>query len=92
VRELNVVPRHHAYPVGDPTSAGQREYSITSEHGFAGGWTTRLGVLHRAHAAHPTALPRVSLNGHYQERKYAELFVSGLPFAINNRFRRLSVG
>jgi peptidoglycan/xylan/chitin deacetylase (PgdA/CDA1 family) len=92
VRELNVVPRHLAYPVGDPTSAGQREFSIARELGFAGGWTTRLGVLHRAHAAHPTALPRVSLNGHYQERKYAELFVSGLPFAINNRFRRLNVG
>jgi peptidoglycan/xylan/chitin deacetylase (PgdA/CDA1 family) len=89
--ELNVIPKHIAYPVGDPTSAGQREFGFARRLGLSG-WTTRLGVLFPEHAKHKTALPRVSLNGHYQKRKYAELFVSGLPFAINQRFRRLNVG
>lgn len=90
VRELKVTPRHIAYPVGDPTSAGGREFRLAREQGLAG-WTTRLGVLFPEHADHLGVLPRVSLNGHYQQRKYAELFLSGLPFAINNRFRRLNV-
>jgi peptidoglycan/xylan/chitin deacetylase (PgdA/CDA1 family) len=91
-RELNIVPRHLAYPVGDPTSAGAREFRMAKELGFTSALTTRLGVLYPEHRDHLTALPRVSLNGHYQERKYAEMFVSGLPFAINNRFRRVNVG
>jgi peptidoglycan/xylan/chitin deacetylase (PgdA/CDA1 family) len=91
-RELNLVPRHLAYPVGDPTSAGPREFRLAQELGFTSAVTTRLGVLFPEHRDHLTALPRISLNGHYQKRKYAELFVSGLPFAINNRFRRLNVG
>lgn len=90
-QELGVTPRHIAYPVGDPTSAGPREFRAAKEMGLCG-WTTRLGVLYPEHKDHTDALPRVSLNGHYQEKKYAELFVSGLPFAINNRFRRVNVG
>jgi peptidoglycan/xylan/chitin deacetylase (PgdA/CDA1 family) len=89
--ELGVTPRHIAYPVGDPTSAGPREFRAAKEMGLCG-WTTRLGVLFPEHKDHTSALPRVSLNGHYQTKKYAELFVSGLPFAINNRFRKLNVG
>jgi peptidoglycan/xylan/chitin deacetylase (PgdA/CDA1 family) len=89
-RELDITPRHIAYPVGDPTSAGPREFRAAKEMGLCG-WTTRLGVLYPEHRDHTNALPRVSLNGHYQTKKYAELFVSGLPFAINNRFRKLNV-
>ncbi|MDX6807087.1 polysaccharide deacetylase family protein [Terrihabitans rhizophilus] len=89
--ELGVEPRHIAFPVGDPTSAGVREFRTAEELGFAGGWTTRLGTLFPAHAAHMTALPRVSLNGHYQQRRYAETFISGLPFVLRNRLRVLDV-
>lgn len=90
-RELNVVPRHFSYPVGDPTSAGPREFAMVRDLGFRTGVTTRLGVIHAAHRNHLAGLPRVSLNGYFQEKKYAEMFISGLPFAINNRFRRLNV-
>ncbi|MFC5068012.1 polysaccharide deacetylase family protein [Flaviflagellibacter deserti] len=89
--ELGVTPRHLAYPVGDPTSAGPREFRIARELGFASGLTTRKGVLFPEHGTYPTALPRISLNGNYQERRYLELFASGLPFALQNRFRRLDV-
>ncbi|BCJ90669.1 hypothetical protein IZ6_14040 [Terrihabitans soli] len=88
--ELSITPRHIAYPVGDPTSAGAREFRAAKDMGLCG-WTTRLGLLFPEHKDHTSALPRVSLNGYYQEKKYAELFVSGLPFAINNRFRRVNV-
>jgi peptidoglycan/xylan/chitin deacetylase (PgdA/CDA1 family) len=88
--ELGITPRHIAYPVGDPTSAGRREFRAAKEMGLCG-WTTRLGVLFPEHKDHTAALPRISLNGYYQERKYAELFVSGLPFAINNRLRKVNV-
>ena len=37
--------RHFAYPVGDPTSAGAREFALAREAGFATAVTTRPGHL-----------------------------------------------
>ena len=85
-------PEHLAYPVGDPTSAGQREFRIASELGFKTAVTTRPGVLFKAHADHLTALPRVSLNGDYQKQRYAKVLMSGAGTALWNGFRRLNVG
>lgn len=90
-RELGVDARHLAFPVGDPTSAGAREFAIARDLGFASAWTTRPGHVFAGHRDHMTALPRVSLNGYYQEERYLSLFLSGLPFALWNRFRRISV-
>src|ERR1019366_4155469 len=42
-------PEHLAYPVGDPTSAGPREFRIAAELGFKTAVTTRPGVLFKAH-------------------------------------------
>ena len=42
---LGVRPQHLAYPVGDPTSAGPREFQIAQELGFKTAVTTRPGVL-----------------------------------------------
>ncbi len=53
--------------------------------------TTRPGMLFPEHAAHPTALPRVSLNGLWQDEAYLEVLLSGAPFALWNRGRRLNV-
>ena len=50
---LNVRPQHLAYPVGDPTSAGQREFRIAGELGFKTAVTTRPGVLFKAHRETP---------------------------------------
>ncbi len=36
---------HFAYPVGDPTSAGRREFRLAQDIGFATAVTTRPGVL-----------------------------------------------
>jgi len=82
-------PAHFSYPVGDRTSAGSREFRIAAELGFKTAVTTRPGVLFPEHAAHLTALPRISLNGEYQQRRYAKVLLSGAATALWNRFRRV---
>ncbi len=89
--ELGVFPRHLAYPVGDCTSAHRREFALAKEVGFAAAWTTRPGHLFSENLNHPTALPRLSLNGNYQDPRYLEMFLSGLPVMFWNRFRKVNV-
>lgn len=83
--------RHLAYPVGDPTSAGLREFAIAAELGFSTAVTTRPGMIFSDHEAHATALPRLSLNGNWQDLDSLEVLLSGLPFAAWNRGRRVNV-
>lgn len=80
-----VVPEHFAYPFGDAGSAAQREFDIVKKLGFRTAVTTRKGVIQQKHLASMHALPRISLNGAYQKRKYLDLFLSGLPFALYDR-------
>jgi len=82
-------PAHFSYPVGDRTSAGPREFRTAAEVGFKTAVTTRPGVLFPEHAAHLTALPRISLNGEYQQRRYAKVLLSGAATALWNGFRRI---
>lgn len=82
--------KHFAYPVGDPTSAGPREFALARELGFETAVTTRPGLLYPEHNHHLTALPRVSLNGHFQSLRYLDVFLSGAPFALFNKFRRVN--
>jgi peptidoglycan/xylan/chitin deacetylase (PgdA/CDA1 family) len=82
-------PAHFSYPVGDRTSAGPREFRIAAELGFKTAVTTRPGVLFPEHAGHLTALPRISLNGEYQQPRYAKVLMSGAATALWNRFRRV---
>jgi hypothetical protein len=84
-------PQHLAYPVGDPTSAGPREFRIAAELGFKTAVTTRPGVLFKAHRDYLTALPRISVNGEFQQQRYLKVLMSGASTAFWNRFRRLSV-
>ncbi len=83
-------PEHLAYPVGDPTSAGPREFRIAAELGFKTAVTTRPGVLFRAHRDHLTALPRISVNGDFQQQRYLEVLMSGAATAMWNGFRRVN--
>jgi peptidoglycan/xylan/chitin deacetylase (PgdA/CDA1 family) len=86
---LGKAPAHLSYPVGDPTSAGPREFALARELGFKTAVTTRPGVLFPDHREHLTALPRISLNGEYQQLRYVEVLLSGAATAIWNRFRRV---
>jgi len=83
-------PQHLAYPVGDPTSAGPREFRIAAELGFKTAVTTRPGVLFRAHREHLMALPRISVNGEFQQQRYLKVLMSGAGTAFWNGFRRVN--
>lgn len=83
-------PEHLAYPVGDPTSAGAREFRIAAELGFKTAVTTRPGVLFKAHGDHLTALPRISVNGEYQQQRYLKVLMSGAGTAMWNGFKRVN--
>jgi len=82
---------HFAYPFGDAGSAAGREFEILDGLGFSTSTTTRKGLLFPEHKAYLHALPRVSLNGDYQKSRYVRLFLSGAPFALWRRFRKLDV-
>ncbi|HEV2513094.1 polysaccharide deacetylase family protein [Bosea sp. (in: a-proteobacteria)] len=89
---LGTPVRHFAYPVGDPGSAGPREFALANEAGFASAVTTRPGHLFAEHADHLHALPRVSLNGLHQSEVALKSLLSGLPFLLWNRGRKVDVG
>jgi peptidoglycan/xylan/chitin deacetylase (PgdA/CDA1 family) len=86
---LGVRPQHFAYPVGDHTAAGPREFAIAGDLGFKTAVTTRPGVLFAEHASHLTALPRISVNGEFQRLRYLDVLLSGAATALWNRFRRI---
>ncbi|MBV1701484.1 MAG: polysaccharide deacetylase family protein [Hyphomicrobiales bacterium] len=79
--------RHLSYPVGDPTSAGAREFAMARELGFASAVTTRPGMILSAHQNRLHALPRLSINGKWQQASYVNVLLSGAPFALINRFQ-----
>jgi peptidoglycan/xylan/chitin deacetylase (PgdA/CDA1 family) len=81
---------HLAYPVGDPASAGPREFVLASQLGFASAVTTRPGMIFPEHAERVCALPRLSVNGNWQSLDAFEILVSGAPFALWNLGRRVA--
>ena len=74
--------RHFSYPVGDPASAGEREFAMAQKLGFASAVTTRPGMILPAHASRLTALPRLSVNGKWQDIGMVDVLLSGAPFAL----------
>ncbi len=88
-QKLGVRPQHFAYPVGAPDAAGPREFAIAAEVGYRTGVTTRPGVIFANHAEHPTALPRISVNGEFQQLRFLEVLLSGTATALLNGFRRV---
>jgi hypothetical protein len=80
---LGARPEHFAYPYGDASSAGPREFRIAADLGFKTAVTTTPGVLTAAHRDRLMSLPRISLNGHFQALRYVDVLLSGLPFALS---------
>lgn len=80
--ELKRPIRHFSFPFGDACSAGEREFDFAREMGMLTAVTTRKGMIHGHHATSMTALPRVSLNGDYQDVRYTKTLLSGAPFAL----------
>ncbi|WP_338723379.1 polysaccharide deacetylase family protein [Devosia sp. XK-2] len=75
--QFGIRPTHFSYPLGGPLSCGTREFALAKELGFRTAVTTRPGGLYPHHLQKPTELPRVSLNGYFQQRRYVDVFASG---------------
>jgi peptidoglycan/xylan/chitin deacetylase (PgdA/CDA1 family) len=80
---------HLAYPYGDKIAAGAREFALAQAAGFKTAVTTRPGMIFPESAGHLTALPRVSLNGNYQDTRILPVLTSGAATAMWNGFRRI---
>jgi peptidoglycan/xylan/chitin deacetylase (PgdA/CDA1 family) len=80
---------HLAYPYGDKIAAGAREFALAQAAGFKTAVTTRPGMIFPESASHLTALPRVSLNGNYQDTRIFPVLTSGAATAMWNGFRRI---
>jgi peptidoglycan/xylan/chitin deacetylase (PgdA/CDA1 family) len=90
--ETGTRPRLFAYPYGDRGSAGPRDFTLATKAGFVTAVTTRKGMIFPEHGGHMTALPRFSISGEYQNLRYFETLLTGLPFMLLNRMRLLNVG
>jgi peptidoglycan/xylan/chitin deacetylase (PgdA/CDA1 family) len=81
-RELNRPIKHFSYPFGDASSAGPREFQLARELGLRTAVTTRKGVIKPSHARTLTALPRISINGDYQDERLLRVLLTGAPFKL----------
>lgn len=86
--ELGRPCRHFSYPYGCEKSAGDREFAIARELGVETAVTTRKGLLHASHADTMWSLPRLSLNGDFQDARYVKVLLSGAPFAFWKALQR----
>lgn len=90
--EIGKPCRHLSFPYGCELSAGEREFQMARDLGMQTAVTTRKGLLHAFHAGLPTALPRLSLNGNFQNPRYVKVLLSGAPFAFWNALQRWTQG
>ncbi len=84
-------PEVFAYPFGFKSTAGKREFRIVSELDLTCAVTTRPGLVHDEHNLHLSALPRVSVNGLFQKPGYVQALLSGLPFLLANKGKRIDI-
>lgn len=87
--ELGETPRHLAYPYGYPAAVCKREVALAKAAGFVSAVTTRHGVLRAEHAGHLHALPRISVNGRYQNVGHIRTMLSGVTTPLANSGKML---
>jgi peptidoglycan/xylan/chitin deacetylase (PgdA/CDA1 family) len=80
---------HLAYPYGGRDIVGSREFRFAAEIGYKTAVTTRPGVLFAEHREQLVALPRLSLNGQFQQKRHLKVLMSGAATALANGFRRV---
>ncbi|GGD14930.1 polysaccharide deacetylase family protein [Aureimonas glaciei] len=78
-QELGRRPDFFAYPYGFRDACGPREFDMAARLGYRAAFTTRLHALTARSAVNMHALPRLSLNGYYQDPRYVDVLMSGLP-------------
>ncbi len=83
-RRLGRPVRHFAYPFGDRSAAGAREFRLAWKAGFTTAVTSRPGHVFPSHVNCLHALPRVSINGQFQSAAAVRGLLSGVPFLAWN--------
>lgn len=84
--EIGKRPATIAFPYGYPAAAGRREASLAEEAGFAGSFTTQPGYVRIGGGRH--GLPRVSINGLYQDVRYFQILLHPGMWEVRDRLRR----
>ena len=85
--ELDVAVTHLAYPYGESSDCGPREFALAERAGFLTGVTTRIGNIFYEHRDKLMCLPRIGLGGVREETSLVKLDVSGTPVALSRRWR-----
>ncbi len=75
-------PLAFAYPYGDGRSVTDESVRAVEDAGFRLAVTTSPGTLRTQSAERLFRLPRISLNGFYQKRRYVSALASGIPFRL----------
>ncbi|MXN67304.1 polysaccharide deacetylase family protein [Stappia sp. GBMRC 2046] len=83
--ELDLEPRHFAYPYGYEAAVDRRSAETIGRFGFDCALTTRPGMMRKG--LQEFALPRVSLNGHFQSAAIVSQYITGAPFPLYNAWR-----
>jgi peptidoglycan/xylan/chitin deacetylase (PgdA/CDA1 family) len=83
-RRLGKPVRHLAYPFGGATAAGPREFHSARQAGYLTAITSQPGHIFADNVAHLHALPRVSINGLFQNEAALRALLSGIPFLLWN--------
>ncbi|WP_421871896.1 polysaccharide deacetylase family protein [Pararhizobium sp.] len=73
-------PASLAYPYGFASAVSARDHRLAASLGFTTAVTTQPGTL--PGTAGMTALPRISLNGHFQKARYISALASGIAFKL----------
>jgi peptidoglycan/xylan/chitin deacetylase (PgdA/CDA1 family) len=73
-------PQSFSYPYGSTKAVGEREANAIFAAVFPVAVTTQAGVLGPRSLEKPMQLPRVSLNGRFQKKRFVKALISGLPF------------
>lgn len=80
--QFGSAPIHFSYPIGGPRSAGPRDFQIAKDLGLRSAVTTRPGGIYERHRDLLFALPRISLNGLFQQRRYVDVLATGALFSL----------
>ena len=87
--ELGDVRSIFPIPMATRSAAGPREFALAAKAGLTAAVTARKGMLFPEHRHHLLALPRLPLDGRYQEMRYLDVLLSGVPTVLSEGFRWL---
>jgi peptidoglycan/xylan/chitin deacetylase (PgdA/CDA1 family) len=85
--EIGSRPTSIAFPYGYPSAAAAREAELARRAGLAASFTTQPGFVTFGGPRH--GLPRVSVNGLFQEIRYMDVLLTPGLWQLRDRMRKL---